>query len=168
VSGTLGDAGLALRQHRRGVAWSAVSDSLRTRLERPEPRIRAGLELRRIAAAAIDISDGLLADLGHILQASGVGAEIHLARLPLSAEVESAVNADDDWVLPMTAGDDYELCFTVAASRRSEIESLAASLALPLTYIGRIEAAPGLRCVGRDGRLWSPGVAGYEHFRDDE
>ena len=110
VSGTLGDAGLALRQI---LAGAPVEPGLRERLDRPTPRVALGMALRGIATAMIDVSDGLAADLGHILDASGVGAELRLQSLPLSPSVAAVVAADGDWSLPLASGDDYELCFCI-------------------------------------------------------
>jgi thiamine-monophosphate kinase len=168
VTGSLGDAGLALRKRRQGLPWEAVDSSLQQRLERPEPRVAAGLALRGIATAAIDISDGLLADLGHILEPSGVGAEIHLSRIPLSDEVKTALHEERDWSLPLTTGDDYELCFTLPPGGEAEIEEVSDRLALPMTRIGVIEAKPGLRCLREDATLWEHAGNGYDHFSSDD
>jgi thiamine-monophosphate kinase len=164
VTGTLGDAGLALQQNREGLSWQAVAGHLKTRLERPEPRIDVGLALRDIATAAIDISDGLWADLGHILQASHRGAQIRLERLPLSTAVAAALQGETDWALALTSGDDYELCFTLPGAREQEISRISKELGLPITQVGQIEAAQGLRCLQPDGRLWQPDRPGYLHF----
>jgi thiamine-monophosphate kinase len=168
VTGTLGEAGLALRQRREGASWQVVDQALRLRLERPTPRIEAGLALREIASAAIDISDGLTADLGHILQASGCGALIQLTRIPLSDPVGKAVASGAGWQLPLSSGDDYELCFTLPPNRQQAVVRLSERLALPITPIGQITAGPGLRCLQADGTLWQPDHAGYDHFRADE
>ena len=165
VTGSLGDAGLALHQRLQGAVWRSVEPGLRMRLERPEPRIEVGLALRGIASAAIDISDGLIADLGHILQASGCGARIRLDRIPLSEHVRTAVESGPGWELPLCAGDDYELCFSLPPAQRQTVARLSENLGLPITPIGRIETTPGLRCLQADGGLWRPSIPGYEHFR---
>ena len=134
------------------------------RLERPEPRVELGLALRELASAAIDISDGLLADLGHILQASECGARIQLERIPLSDQVSTAVESGAGWELPLGAGDDYELCFTLPPEHQQTVARLSESLGLPITRIGQIEDTPGLRCVQADGGLWQSAISGYEHF----
>lgn len=161
VSGTLGDAGLALR---RLLAGAPLSAELRRRLDRPEPRVALGLDLRGLASAMIDCSDGLAADLGHILEASGVGAELDLATLPLSPEVAAAVQAEGDWGLPLASGDDYELCFTLPPAHRPALAGLASAGGAPLTVIGHIVREPGLRCRLPDGTELPLGRRGYDHF----
>jgi len=168
VTGTLGDAGLALRHRLAEGSWQFVAPALRKRLERPEPRIEAGLLLREIASAAIDISDGLVADLGHVLQASSCGAQIRLDQIPLSGPVASAVASGAGWQLPLSSGDDYELCFTLPPDHQQEIPRLSDRLELTITQIGRIEVGSELRCVQADGTLWQPEQSGYEHFQDDD
>ncbi len=163
VSGTPGDAGLALRGLQMG---RTVSDYLRDRLERPSPRIALGLALRGLATAAIDVSDGLAADLGHVLEQSGVGAEIELESLPLSPEVARLVAEDGDWDLPLASGDDYELCFTLPPDRRGELERIANACRCALRVIGRV--IPGARADFRlsDGSAWRSARAGFDHFPD--
>ena len=161
VSGTLGDAGLALRAILAGLA---PPDGLRARLERPTPRVAAGLALRGQASAMIDCSDGLAADLGHILEASGVGADLRLADLPLSPDVARAVAAAGDWALPLASGDDYELCFTLPAQSRGALPELARTAGCPLAVIGLIREGRGLRCWLPDGGEFHLGRTGYDHF----
>lgn len=165
VTGELGDAGLALRMLQGEISLPSeyVAYSL-ARLNHPEPRINAGLALRGIAHAAIDISDGLAADLGHILNASNAGATLHLERLPLSAGVASVVMKAGDWSLPLSAGDDYELCFTVPAQNKSRLHAVLDRFSCACTPIGMIEEAPGLRCKLADGKSFTPDSAGYDHF----
>lgn len=161
VSGAIGDAGLALRHLARG---EPCDPYLRARLERPTPRVALGELLRGVATAAIDISDGLAADLGHVLAASGCGARVALDRLPLADQVAGAVAASGDWSLPLASGDDYELCFTIAPAHAGELAVLSAAAGCPLTPIGEIEARAGLRLVLPDGQHWQPARAGYDHF----
>ncbi|WP_295882145.1 thiamine-phosphate kinase [uncultured Thiohalocapsa sp.] len=161
VSGALGDAGLALRHL---LAGEPVDDYLRRRLERPTPRVALGEVLRGLATAAIDLSDGLLSDLGHVLAASGCAARVELDRLPLTDQVAAAVAAADDWTLPLAAGDDYELCFTLPRAAAGQLPVLAAAAGCPLTTIGEIESGSGLRCVHADGTPWQPRGRGYDHF----
>ncbi|MCF8015354.1 MAG: thiamine-phosphate kinase [Chromatiaceae bacterium] len=161
VSGALGDAGLALQHVQRG---EPLGDYLRQRLERPTPRVTLGEVLRGVATAAIDLSDGLASDLGHILTASGYGARIQLDRLPLADQVAGEVAASSDWSLPLSAGDDYELCFTIPKSHLAELSVLAAAAGCPLTQIGEIESRPGLRWMTAEGHQWHSERTGYDHF----
>ncbi|KAA3628876.1 MAG: thiamine-phosphate kinase [Proteobacteria bacterium] len=165
VTGTLGDAALALAGL-QGRAEVAVTDrsTLGARLDRPIPRIAEGCALRGLAHAAIDISDGLGADLGHLLDASGVGATIHATRLPLSAAMERHLGTSGNWALPLGGGDDYELCFTAPESARGAIEARFARLGTRCTAIGRIDERPGLRCIIADGEIIDPRTLGYQHF----
>ncbi|MDP1708879.1 MAG: thiamine-phosphate kinase [Gammaproteobacteria bacterium] len=165
ITGTLGDAALALRTLQQPTLSSGDSAAqLAHRLNRPQPRIQEGLALRGIASAAIDISDGLCADLGHILAASGVGAHINLAALPLSADVTAYIEKTGDWELPMTAGDDYELCFTVPARQRAALLDVMECFPAGCVNVGVIEAEPGLRCIAADGSIRALRSSGYLHF----
>ncbi|MEJ2452730.1 MAG: thiamine-phosphate kinase [Candidatus Thiodiazotropha sp.] len=164
VTGCLGDAALCLKQLQTATPPTAIPDSLRQRLDRPEPRIEAGLALRQRASSAIDISDGLLADLGHILEASDVGACLFLERLPLSAAFSEWFAASGDWSPALSGGDDYELCFTLPPAQEREMTGLAAELELGIHRIGTIEAAPGLRVLQPDGRAWLGTGRGFDHF----
>jgi thiamine-monophosphate kinase len=170
VSGTLGDARLALEALRGSVQVPApVLAAARDRLEQPTPRVALGQALRGLATAAIDLSDGLLGDLGHVLRQSGVGARIEAQRaLALcAARGMAALGLPDDqwlgWVL--AGGDDYELAFTAPPARRDAIAAAAGAMGTPVARIGRIEAEPGLRVVGANGLpLAVPAVAGFDHF----
>ena len=168
VSGCLGDAGLALRllQTARPCVDSDNRAALDARLHRPEPQVLLGERLRNIASAAIDVSDGLLADLGHVLESSRVGATVWVDRLPRSAAFQACVPPQDtEWyALPLAAGDDYELCFTVAPQQIEALHACARELAVPITEIGAIEVEPGLRCCLDNGRAYQPQRQGYEHF----
>ena len=165
VSGTLGDAGLALR---RLTASEPLSGYLRGRLEQPTPRVALGSALRGIASAMIDVSDGLAADLAHIMAASGVGAEIRLADLPLSPEVSASLESDADWALPLASGDDYELCFCIPERHRDQIPELQERLDTRLTIVGRITSDSGLRCRLEDGSAWQLDASGYDHFSHED
>ena len=170
VTGTLGDAGLGL--HLTGAL--RVEDEPDTfitgRLLRPEPRIAEGIILRSLARAAIDISDGLLADLHHILDSSGVGAVLQVDRVPRSRAFDQILDRvfpdkpelRDD--LPLVAGDDYELCFTVPSENRAAVEQQLGRLS-GCTPIGMIVAEPGLHCQRKEGVDYQPSREGYEHFR---
>jgi thiamine-monophosphate kinase len=143
-------------------------EGLRRRLEWPQPRIDAGLALRGLANSAIDISDGLLADLGHILEASGAGASIELQRLPLSELFDRWFAESADWTPAVAGGDDYELCFTAAAGREAELHRLGRELGLQISRIGTIEATPGMRVWMPDGKPWPVARTGFDHFAGDE
>ncbi len=166
VTGTLGDAGLALQLQ------DQAATALRARLDFPEPRIEAGLALHGYATAVIDISDGLLADLGHLLEADRLGARLNVDALPRSAaflEVHASPGAGPNPAfheLPLTAGDDYELCFTVPPVHCGAIERRLELAGCPATVIGEITDGPAIRCVQADGTPYSPAVAGYRHFAE--
>lgn len=165
VSGTLGDAGLALRHI---LTENPCPDVLAARLHSPEPRVQLGVQLRGLASAAIDISDGLYADLGHILRRSAVGARLRVDHLPRSEAFQAQLSsAEDDWyALPLMAGDDYELCFTIPLDQTATLHNQTDALQCPITYIGEIVSEPGLRCLYEDGRVYEPPAGrGYEHFR---
>lgn len=158
VSGSLGEAGYALTV---AAADNAGHGWCRQRLQRPEPRVTAGEALRDLATSAIDVSDGLAGDLGHILTASGVGAEVTVSRLPLSPTLVSAVGLDRAIEYALTAGDDYELCFTAAVVDNDAIEAVAGSTGVAMTAIGRIVEREGLRF---DVPLNGGEVQAYRHF----
>jgi len=167
VTGTLGDAGLALQLR------TAANEGLRKRLDYPQPRIEAGLALRKHASAVIDVSDGLLADLGHLLEGDDLGARIDIDALPHSQAFLEAIEQPGPgarpakYELPLSAGDDYELCFTVPPPQCAEVEQRLGGLACGCTAIGVIEQVPGIRCHYRDGRDYQPVSRGYLHFVDE-
>lgn len=163
VTGTLGDAGLALMVQQGLYTAPEHLAFLRRRLDRPVPRVEAGRRLRGLASAAIDVSDGLASDLGHILRASGCGATLHLEQLPLSPALREYVQDTGDWSPPLSAGDDYELCVTIPARRQGDADVLAAQLDCRLSWVGMIEKTPGLRCVTPAGNLVDAS-SGYDHF----
>lgn len=160
VSGTLGDAALALQEPGKNGRHDAC---LLQRLNRPEPRVALGRALPGLATAGIDISDGLLADLGHVLEASGCGATLEIERIPRSAAFDAA-SVEDPWPLLLAGGDDYELCFTLDENKLNEVARVARQAGVAVTQIGRIESEPGLRCVRADGSSYQPAVSGYDHF----
>jgi thiamine-monophosphate kinase len=162
VTGTLGDAAGALRQ------WQAdgpVDALLRMRLDRPMPRVEAGLRLAGIAHACIDISDGLLADLGHVCRASRVGAQIDVDALPASEALLQTFDIETRRELQTAGGDDYELCFTAPKTARLAVQDAMHASDLPATRIGCITGDAG-KLVLRDGDgiEWFPPRAGYVHF----
>lgn len=172
VSGTLGDARLALEALRGKITlppgWMAAA---RKRLEQPSPRVALGMALRGVASAAIDISDGLIGDLGHVLTASRVGARIDtaLAIDLLGGDVDGHV-ADglfhDEARLGcvLAGGDDYELAFTAPVSARAAVEAAALQARTRVTRIGGIENAPGLRLVDAASQAVTGHFASFDHF----
>ena len=163
VTGTLGDAAIGLQAALQNIVLlPAQAQFASQRWLRPVPRIAEGLALRGVASAGIDISDGLLADLGHLCEASQVGARLKVEQLPVSTLFRAA--GRNDWNLPLSGGDDYELCFTAAPERRAYIEELFGAFACGVTCIGVIEAALGVRCDMNDGRSFVPEKSGYDHF----
>lgn len=165
VTGTLGDAAAGLRcLPSRMDVQATARDFLVNRLNRPTPRVAAGLALRGRASACIDVSDGLLADLGHLCTASGVGAEIDAALLPCSPALLGAFDEAAVRDFALTGGDDYELCFTVPAARMDEVRDDLAKLGCGATRIGRIVAGEGVRVRGADGAWLEPARSGWDHF----
>jgi len=142
VSGELGTAALALAALQNKIALSESElSTYRLALEQPEPQVHLGIALRNIANSMIDISDGLLADLGHILERSKVGAHIHLGQLPTNAYVSHHLHEKAVQMLVLAGGDDYELCFTAPKSQHAKILEISQELTLPITCIGTITAA---------------------------
>ncbi|HKI73817.1 MAG TPA: thiamine-phosphate kinase [Pseudomonadales bacterium] len=163
VSGSLGDAGGALQLiGKGGIAPQALAD----RFYYPEPRLRLGEALLDLASAAVDISDGLAADLGHVCRASGVGASIEIDAIPLSAALVGQFDNDRALELAVSSGDDYELCFTAPRSSRQEIERIAGTTATRVTRIGRVVAGSGVGFVDSAGKPRQFEIAGYEHFHE--
>jgi len=164
VTGTLGDAGLALQLREN------AAESLQQKLDYPEPRIEAGRVLAGQASAVIDISDGLLADLGHLLEADNLGAVVQVDALPRSGDFITALEKygpdKPSWFndLPLGAGDDYELCFTVPEESCASLGKQFSGLACGCTQIGIIEESAGIRCLLEDGTRYQPATAGYLHF----
>lgn len=158
VSGPVGDAGLGLRlvlDQWMDELSKEHADYVLQRLNRPEPRTEFGRKLRGIASACMDVSDGLAQDLGHLLNASNVGAELYLERLPRSAALVSLDSAFAD-VLALTSGDDYELLFTVSPDKKSQLPE-------NVHCIGCITEEKSLRFM-RNGQAMEMPVAGFQHF----
>jgi thiamine-monophosphate kinase len=167
VSGTIGDAFLGLAVLRGGYSELAAEERtvLVSRFQLPEPRVDLGPRLAGIAHAMLDVSDGLVADLGHICEASEVGASIALADLPLSPAAKQIAAATPDLPLRLaTAGDDYELLFTAPPEASETILRLVAELRLPLTAIGTIEPGAAVRLVDAKGKAVPVAAPGYRHF----
>ncbi len=167
ISGTVGDARLALGD-RRG-EWTLDSTARAAafdRMDRPEPRIGLGRALRGIAHAAIDVSDGLLADLGHVLEQSRVGAVVEIDRCPAGPAL-AGQPIDRRRLCQLAGGDDYELLFTAPPRQRDAVQAAADACGVPVTRIGRIDAGPGLRLMDDDGRVADNVYPGFDHFRAD-
>ena len=164
VSGWPGEASLALAAQLGELELKAdTQELLQQRLDRPEPRVDLGLALRGVASAAIDLSDGLAADLGHILERSGVGARLLWSRVPLSPALLANLDVDRARRRVLSGGDDYELCITVPAGRERCMAEVEARHGVGFTRIGEIVREPGLVCVDGAGqrRELAPG---YRHF----
>ena len=160
ITGTLGDAALGVRSKTGGLdAGREALQYFQQRLNRPVPRIEAGRAVREIATAMIDLSDGLLADLGHVLEASGVGARVELEKIPLSGFYRSLLS-EVGYDPAIVGGDDYELCFTTSM----EVDADLMKMDVPATQIGEILEGPGLEVIEPSGRLYSPSSTGYSHF----
>ncbi len=165
VSGDIGEAALGLAHLQGGVVLAeAARMAAIARLEQPSPRIELGLALRGIAHSAIDLSDGLLGDLGHILERSGCGARIDVAALPASDCLAPLLRSEPGWDYQLAGGDDYELCFTAPPARREQVVALQQALSLKLTRIGEITAT-GLEVRAPDGQLHQPKRHSFDHFR---
>jgi thiamine-monophosphate kinase len=180
ISGTVGDARLALEVFRGTYSLDANAfEEARTRMERPTPRVQLGLELRAIANAAIDVSDGLLGDLGHILKRSNVGAEINTDWLQAAGSFSGSLNEHrhagiSPWLsaLPfnkrlefaLSGGDDYELCFTAPVNQRELVHAAAWESDTPVTRIGRITETSGLVVLDPQGQPITRRFASFDHF----
>ncbi len=167
VSGSLGDAALTLA-HLQGRIQLGHEDfqSIAHRLHCPVPRIALGLALRGVAHAAIDISDGLVADLRHICQRSGCAAQLFLEALPRSRVLQSVAEPLNHECL-LSGGDDYELCFTASPLQRAKIDDIARALTLGLHRIGfMVEGEAEVKVVDREGKCFQPVKAGFDHFAD--
>jgi thiamine-monophosphate kinase len=166
VSGKLGEAALALA-HLQGhiVLSDGEFSECSPALHQPQPRIELGLALRGIANSAIDISDGLLADLGHILDASRLGARLELTELPISPLLRAYFHLPLAQQCALSGGDDYELCFTAPAVHHAKILGISEQLGLPLTRIGMIVAERGCLVLDAAGNPINVEATGYDHFR---
>ena len=172
VSGTLGDARLALAALRGEIDLPAQAlAQARQRLERPTPRLALGTALRGIAHSAIDISDGLAGDVGHILKVCQVGAAIEavdasklIASRAMLAGAEGPFGLKSLLSFILTGGDDYELAFTAPPAARAAVQAAAQRAATPVTRIGRIEAEPGLRLIDAHGRATPLAARAFDHF----
>jgi thiamine-monophosphate kinase len=165
VSGTLGDARLALAGYRNEAALDrATLTAAAERMHKPTPRVALGAALRGVAHAAIDVSDGLVGDLAHILKRSNAGATLAVDSLP-AGPMLAKQPLDMRRRFTLAGGDDYELCFTAPAARRHAVLAAALACGIAASRVGRIEDAPGLRLVDADGVPLDLHVASFDHFR---
>ena len=168
VSGTLGDARLALEVFRGQLALPGDAfERVRRRMEQPTPRVALAQALRGVAHSAIDVSDGMLGDLGHVLRASDVGATVNSDWLLDSTAVSADLRAMGDALcleFALAGGDDYELVFTAPAAQREQVAAAARASGTPVTRIGQINAEPGLRVLGRGGQVLQQRFASFDHF----
>ncbi len=172
VSGTIGDAALALAADTGKITVDDPNDlqALRTRLLLPEPRVTLGARLLGLAHACIDVSDGLVADLGHIVDQSGVAAEIEFSSVPLSTTARKCVDQSDDHVTSdnavrvLTGGDDYELLFTAPPDLAGVFDDLSIELGIPITAIGNIVKGEGVSIRGTNGDPMTFEKGGFTHF----
>ena len=166
VSGELGGAALAVQSLRELVVSSQDQACLMAKLLRPKPRVDFSLLLRSYATAAIDISDGLSADLNHICKASGVGACLNQDTIPLHPLLRQYLEAQSAMELALTGGDDYELCFTVSKSKHQSFMAALAEQNMACYPIGVIEEQPGLRVKMVDNQYKTITPKGYDHFKE--
>lgn len=165
VSGHLGAAALALAHLQRRIELTPPdAAACLPALHMPSPRVALGEALVGVARSAIDISDGLLADLSHILESSGVAAEVAFAALPASTVLRARLHEEVARNCLLAGGDDYELCFTAPPSRREDILALSRRLELPLTAVGIIREGSGLRLLDAEGKDMPIGALGFDHF----
>jgi len=165
VSGVLGSAAAALA-YRQGHLFMEQIDAARVlpALYLPTPRVELGIALRGVASAAIDVSDGLLADLGHVLERSGVGATLEFATLPVLPALQKYLHEAVAREAVLAGGDDYELCFTAPVDRRDAVHAAAQQANIAVTRIGAITSGTGLTVRGTDGEPMKCDRTGYDHF----
>lgn len=156
ITQSVGDAGLGLKVQKGEYDAGPETEKVLSCFNRPIPRIEEGIKIQNHASSCIDISDGLLADLMHVLEASGVGASISWEQIPLSVAVHKYIEETGDWQMPLNAGDDYELCFTISPQKQS-------SLDVQSSCIGVIQSDLGLR-LNKAGKTQEISRYGFEHF----
>ncbi len=168
VSGTLGDSALGLQLLLQGKRLGSGEDYLLLRHIDPVPRCNLGVKLAESdqVNAMIDISDGLLADLGHICESSGCSAEIQLEKIPLSSSFTKYFSDSSSipWSLVISGGEDYELCFTASPDNRNTIYELAKTAGIQVTVVGKVGGSDGIRTIKPDGKEFRPTASGYTHF----
>ena len=164
VTGELGMASLALASLKGECRISSnMQQSLLERLYRPQPRVETGMQIRNLASACIDLSDGLASDLLHILQASSAGAEVNLPTIPITASLK-ALNEQHRWSLALCGGDDYELCFTAPVANRTVLERMSGQFGCNITRIGKVTTGAGIRWLDENGLVKPVPDSGYRHF----
>jgi len=166
VSGVVGEAALALGYMQGKIDLSEMSfKAIAPALHQPQPRVALGQALRGLANSAIDVSDGLLADLGHILECSKLGAEIHFDKIPVSNYLRPYLAQVWGQHCALAGGDEYELCFTAPIARHAELDALSEKLKFPLTCIGNIVAGKDCKIIDANGNMMKVERAGYDHFK---
>jgi len=164
ISGEPGLAALGLAHLLEGLDLGAHREHCLMRLHKPVPRVSLGLALRGLASAMLDVSDGLLGDLAHILERSALGAVIQYAALPLAPLLQACPDADRALRALLAGGDDYELLFTAAPGNAELVKAQAAELGLAVNRIGRTTREPGVQLAAADGKLSPLHISGYDHF----
>jgi thiamine-monophosphate kinase len=164
VSGYLGAAGLAQKLLAKNREEQSIPPLCLERLNRPEPRLELGQQIRTLANACIDISDGLAADLNHILQSSDVAAQVHLSMLPICRELAEIEDKDEVWQIALATGDDYELCFTIAKDKKDELESNTKNSSDLLSCIGEITKGEGISWLDEKSDVLKLKLDPYQHF----
>ncbi len=164
VSGTPGDAAAGLAAWPAPSSPSAALQHILARFTRPTPRLALGTALRGLASSCVDVSDGLLADAGHLASRSGCAIDLDAARLPLSAALRESCDPATALRHALTGGDDYELCFTAPPAAQPRLAALAGAGMPLLTCIGRVRAGAGVRVLGPDGRALDYARPGFDHF----
>ena len=165
ITGDVGGAGVAWHRATLVEENLPLSQSCRERLLHPEPRINEGYIIATYATAAVDISDGVLLDLSRLAKSSKVGAQIHLDAVPVHPTISSFL-PEEDWLLPLTAGDDYELMFTMPPSAEADLRTalMANGISTPITRIGNIIEKSGLDCQRNGESIPLPAIIGFDHF----
>lgn len=167
VTGPLGDAALAIESRKQGIAITAENkQAVEKRFYYPTPRVAAGQVLRGLATSAIDISDGLVADLGHILRKSNVNATVQVEKVPMSEAMKETLSEKERWPLVLSYGDDYELIFTVSDANRSNLEAKLKQYGVEAKCIGQILAGTGQLELTYRGEKFALPKRGYEHFSE--
>ena len=162
VSGQLGSAALALKKYL--LNEDSIDNDLKNALEIPEPRVLLGESLAGLATSCIDISDGLVADLGHICEVSDCGASIYLEKLPCNRLVKEEIEMTGNWEIPLNGGEDYELCFTVSPASLSELDLISTKLNIDITRIGEMTDSKSVAIYDRSGEQINQSTKGFTHF----